>query len=389
MKIAFCAPFFGAQASGGAEAECRKTALHLHAAGISVEIFTTCLIDLQHDWNVNALRPGTAIEEELPVHRFPAETICKPRFAALNQRLIAGETLSPEDEREFLALNVNSAEMLRALNTEKERFDWICFIPYLFGCTVHGVELCREKSVLIPCLHDEGYARMSAMKQLFRQAERLVFHTAAEQRLAHHLYQYDAVKDRLIGEGITTAFESSATRFSEKFGITEPFILYAGRKHATKNTQNLVEFFHRFKQRHDTPLKLVLIGPGAVVPPAGATDIIDLGYLAEQDKRDAYSAAAIFCQPSLNESFSIVLMEAWDCQTPALVHGGCAVTRDHVTASGGGLYYSTFEEFEGCVQYLLTHPEQAGRMGGAGRRYVREQYDWPHIVSRYVNEVFR
>lgn len=388
MNIAFCAPFYGAQASGGAEAECLKTVRHLHQAGVSVEVFTTCLLDLQHDWNVNALRPGLSQEEGISVHRFPAESICKSRFASLNRRLIDGEALTENEEREFLAMNINSCELLRALDREKDRFDWICFIPYLFGCTVHGIRLCRKKSVLIPCLHDEGYARLSRIETMFQQAGRLVFHTAAEQNLAHALYHYDHTGDRLIGEGISTAFETNAARFTGKFGIQKPFILYAGRKHATKNTPGLVDYFHRYKKQRPGPLKLVLIGPGAITAPRDSTDIIDLGYLSEQDKRDAYSAATMFCQPSLNESFSIVLMEAWDCRTPALVHGGCAVTREHAVASGGGLYYSSCAEFEACVNYLLNHPDTAARMGAAGQRYVRERYAWPHIVNLYKREVF-
>ncbi|MDD4736006.1 MAG: glycosyltransferase family 4 protein [Kiritimatiellae bacterium] len=388
MKIAFCAPFYGPQASGGAEAECRKTVLYLHQAGIHVEVFTTCLIDLQHDWNINALPPGTTLDEGVPVHRFPAEALCKPRFAELNTRLIAGEKLTPGEEREFTALHINSIPLLRALDARRADFDRFCFIPYLFGTTIHGVRLCREKSVLIPCLHDEGYARLSAMETLFQQAGRIVFHTAAEQRLAHALYVYDHTADRLIGEGITTEFETNPERFRTKFNLHEPFILCAGRKHPTKNTHQLIDFFHRCSRSLSSPLKLVLIGPGAIPLPPDTTRITDLGYLAEQDKRDAYSAATLFCQPSLNESFSIVLMEAWDCQTPALVHGHCPVTREHAIASGGGLYYTTYPEFEGCVEWFLNHPETAAALGKAGQRYVRSNYTWPRMVQRYLHEVF-
>ena len=387
MNIAFCAPFYGPQASGGAEAECRKTVLHLHQAGVPVEVFTTCLMDLQHDWNVPALAPGTSFDEGVPVHRFPSETVCKPRFAQLNARLMAGKSISPDEEREFSALAISSIPLLRALDAARSRFDRITFIPYLFGTTLHGVRLCREQSVLIPCLHDEGYARLGVMQTLFQQAGRIVYHTASEQNLAHALYDYPHSADRLIGEGITTEFESKPDRFRRTFNLHTPFMLCAGRKHDTKNTPQLIDFFHRFNRNHPDALRLALIGPGTVSLPPGDA-VIDLGYLSEQDKRDAYSAASIFCQPSRNESFSIVLMEAWDCETPALVHGQCPVTREHVIASGGGLYFSTYPEFEARVLYLLAHPEQARAMGRAGRRYVRTHYTWPRIVQRYLHEVF-
>jgi alcohol dehydrogenase (cytochrome c) len=38
-------------------------------------------------------------------------------------------------------------------------------------------------------------------------------------------------------------------------------------------------------------------------------------------KYDAYAGANLLCQPSLHESFSIVLMEAWLAETPVLVDG--------------------------------------------------------------------
>ena len=46
----------------------------------------------------------------------------------------------------------------------------------------------------------------------------------------------------------------------------------------------------------------------------------DLGYLDPAGKAAAYAAATVVCQPSVNESFSIVLMEAWLAGTPVLVH---------------------------------------------------------------------
>jgi glycosyltransferase involved in cell wall biosynthesis len=388
VKVAFCAPFYGAQAAGGAEAECRKTAEHLHADGLDVEVFTTCLIDLQHDWNVNAHRPGTVLENSIPVHRFPAERSVSPVFAELNQRLIRGEALTPDEEQTFLALNINSTSLLRALAHRQNAFNWICFIPYLFGTTFHGIRLCAPKAILIPCLHNEGYARISLFRDMFHRARRIIFHTHAEQQLAQKLYQHNPDKDVTIGEGITTQFESNAQRFRDTFGIRDPFILCAGRRDATKNTPTLVNYFATYKKQHANPLKLVLIGPGHVPLPSDCPEIIDLGYVAPQDKRDAYSAATIFCQPSLNESFSIVIMEAWDCQTPALVHGHCAVLKEHALRSNGALWFTSQSEFNAAVNWLLQHPRQAHIMGASGQRYVRENFAWDILVKRYRQYAF-
>jgi glycosyltransferase involved in cell wall biosynthesis len=114
-----------------------------------------------------------------------------------------------------------------------------------------------------------------------------------------------------------------------------------------------------------------------------APNMRDLGFVSVQDKRDAMAAAAVFCQPSVNESFSIVLMESWLTGTPALVHGACAVTVEHCRRSNGGLYCVNSAEFAATLDYLAAHPQTAQRMGELGRDYVLANYTWPTIVDRY------
>jgi glycosyltransferase involved in cell wall biosynthesis len=388
VRVAFVAPFYGARAAGGAEAECRQTAIRLAAAGIEVDVLTTCLLDLHHDWNVNYHRQGAATEDGVRVHRFFAQVADLRPFARLNARLLAGETLTAADERQFMALHVNSPALYRHLAAAHRDYDWIVFIPYPYGTTCHGSRLCPEQTVLIPCLHDEPYARLAPVRELFRRAARLVFHTRAEQALAGRLYGPLPGRSLLVGEGVATGFPADGARFCRRYNMARPFVLYAGRKDASKNVPALVRWFHAYARRHrGGDLRLVLIGPESVPLPAG-NEILDLGFLPEQDKRDAYAAATVFCQLSLNESFSIVMMEAWACGTPCLVHGDCAVTREHVVESGGGLYCRDGAEFAGCLDHLLARPDLARRMGEWGRRYVQERFGWDAVIRRYREEVF-
>jgi glycosyltransferase involved in cell wall biosynthesis len=105
--------------------------------------------------------------------------------------------------------------------------------------------------------------------------------------------------------------------------------------------------------------------------------------LSSQDLRDAYAAATIVCQPSLVESFSLVLMEAWLAQTPVLVHGDCPVTVDHVRQSRGGLYYRSATEFRAVLDWLLERREVCEHMGASGRAYVLSHYGWPAVLRRF------
>ena len=129
---------------------------------------------------------------------------------------------------------------------------------------------------------------------------------------------------------------------------------------------------------------LVLIGGGDIaIPESVKDDVYDLGFVSKQDKYNAMAAAALLCQPSHNESFSLVIMESWLCGRPVLVSSQCAVTKDFAKRSNGGLYFKDYFEFEGCVQYILQNPEAAAELGANGGAFVRENFEWDVIVEKY------
>ena len=105
--------------------------------------------------------------------------------------------------------------------------------------------------------------------------------------------------------------------------------------------------------------------------------------MSAQDKYDACAGSLLLCQPSRHESFSLVIMESWLCGRPVLVSGECEVTKNFALESGGGLYFSSYPEFEGCVEYLRSHPDEAERMGRSGGSYVKEHFAWDRIVRNY------
>jgi len=90
----------------------------------------------------------------------------------------------------------------------------------------------------------------------------------------------------------------------------------------------------------------------------------------------------VVCQPSVNESFSIVLMEAWLAETPVLVHARCPVTTHHVFQAGGGLAFEDFYEFAEALDVLLEDGERRRRLGRQGRAYVETEYSWPAVTAR-------
>jgi len=387
--LAFVVPWYGSRAAGGAESECHGTARALAARGVRIEILTTCARAHASAW-VNYHPEGPAEENGLPVRRFKVRPRNTHEFVRLLQRLELGGTLAPWEEETLVRESIHSDSLYGYLATERERY-WYVFIPYCFGTTWEGALIAPERSLLIPCLHDEPFAHLGATKQVLRAVRGVCFHVTAERALGVAVADGDPGTFFLVGEGVDTDIAGNAERFRRRYHVPGPFLLYAGRKATEKNTHLLLDYYARYRFTHpDRPLKLLLIGTGGVrIPERLAHDILDLGFLPVQDKYDAYAAALALCQPSLLESFSIVMMEAWLCGTPSLVHARCAVTRDHCLASNAGLWFEDYFEFVEAVELLQNGPALRRRLADNGRAYVLANFTWDRVTGNYLDVLRR
>jgi glycosyltransferase involved in cell wall biosynthesis len=324
-------------------------------------------------------------EDGFAVRRFKVRPRDPERYGRLQWRLNLGGALTSFEEEDFVHESINSNDLYAYLGGERERY-WYAFIPYCFGTTWEGALVAPERSFLIPCLHDEPFAQLKWTRRVLRAVRGVCFHVPAERALAEELAGADAARFHLVGEGVDPLPPGDAARFRRTHRVLAPFILYAGRKAAEKNTPLLVEYFARYKLTHPgSRLQLVLIGSGGVrIPPRLSLDILDLGFVSAQDKADAYAATLALCQPSLLESFSLVMMEAWLAGAPSLVHGRCRVTRDHCLASNGGLAFEDYFEFVEALELLARDGALRQRLGEAGRAYVLANYTWDRVTDNYL-----
>ena len=388
LKVAFICPWYGKDIAGGAEAECRRTAENLHQRGVAVEVWTTCLHDFEGDWSLNHYRVGDYQVEGVPVKRFAVSRRNGELFGRLNQQIMNGEPVTREEENLFFEHMINSP----GLSQHIQRYGaeaLLVFIPYLFSTTYFGARIYPDRTFIIPCLHDEGYSRLSGLQECYHRVRGLIFHTRAERELGIDRFRLRADQCFLFGEGIDTDLTPEPERFRRKYALKDPYVLYAGRRDTGKNTPLLMNYFALYKKRFPFPLRLVLIGNVPVrIPLERRDDIFDFGFVPRQDKIDAYGGAALFCQPSVMESFSIVIMEAWLCGTPVLVNARCPVTVEHCLQSQGGLFFEDYLEFEGCLQALLEQPDLSRSLAENGRRYVLDHFHWDRVSEKFI-QLFR
>lgn len=388
-KIGFVIPWYYENIKGGAEQELRGLVKHLHDAGIDVEIITTCVKEFASDWTENYFKEGVERIDGVVVRRFKVRKGDMKEFHKVNARLMQGNTISYEEETTFLREMVNSPDMYDYLREHSEDYHRYVFIPYMFGTIYYGIQACPFKSILIPCFHDESYAYFRHFRETFRDLRGIVFNAKPEQELANEILDLRTVKQLLLGIGIETDIDYDADKFRKKYNINSPYIIYAGRKDEAKNINTLIKYFDEYRKRNKDSrqnIKLVLIGGGEVnIPDSIKDDVYDLGFVDIQDKYDACAGALCLCQPSKNESFSIVIMESWLCKRPVLVHNQCNVTSNFVKESNAGLYFDNYFEFEGCINYYIDNPQTAAKMGEAGRQYVLDNFKWDVIMKKFLD----
>lgn len=388
-KMGFIAPWYGKDIPGGAEMELRGLIYHLRDAGIELEVLTTCAKDFMWNWNENFHKQKVYNENGITVRRFLVTRGNHELFNAVNDKLMKNHPISQREEDIFVQNIIRSDNLCAYMKEHENEYSLFVFIPYMFGTTYHGILTCPEKSVVIPCLHDESYAYMNNFRKCFSQVNGMIFHARPESILANKLYDLSKSHQAVLGEGVDTDLSGDADRFRKKYNIQDPFILYAGRKDSTKNVNTLIKYFEVYKRYNKNDLRLVMVGPASLpIPESIKDDVMDLGFVSKQDKYDAYTAATLLCQPSKNESFSLVIMESWLAGRPVMVHEECKVTANFAKESNGGFYFANYRDFEAQVNYILEHGDIADIMGQQGRKYVLDNFAWDVIVKRYT-EFFR
>jgi glycosyltransferase involved in cell wall biosynthesis len=370
-RVAVVAFRYGTDFAGGAETSLRTIAAALHEAGHVVEIFTT---SSQSEEGSNDLDPGTSEVDSITVHRFRLDPVdSERRLQALQTIAQTDGRISREVEQEFLANSFHCTDLLQALAERVGHLDAVIVGPYLNGLTFDVAQAFPDKTMLLPCFHDEPFAHLQVCREIYERVGSILYHSREEQELAQADLGMNHPRASCLGTLLDVEHRGDAERGRARLATDSPYLVYCGRYSVEKNVPELLNYLRRYHEQHQDRFACVFIGQGTVAIPREDW-AINLGFVDEQTKQDVLSGAAALVQLSRNESLSLVALESWAQAIPVIVHQDCPVLAGHLGRCQGGQAIAGYEDFAEALDDLWQQSERWQARGRRGQAYVRSRY---------------
>lgn len=196
----------------------------------------------------------------------------------------------------------------------------------------------------------------------------------------------------IVGAGVDPAEVAGGdgAAFRARHAITGPIVLSLGAAAYDKGTIHTLDALRQLWAKGH-PVTWVQCGPllahfeahYAQLPPAERAKTRVLGYVSDQERRDALAAATVYAQPSRTDSFGISYLEAWCYAVPvvgARAGGVPAVISDGV--DGLLVPFGDTTTLAQALERLLDDPGLAQHLGRAGQAKVARELTWDAAYAR-------
>jgi len=413
VKLAFIVQRYGTEILGGSEYHCRLIAERL-AERHDVEVLTTCARDYI-TWR-NEYPEGPDRIRGVTVRRF-ATTETRD-IATFNQYSdwIFQNAHTHDDEMTWLRRQGPWCPGLQDyLKRHHQSYDTLIFFTYLYAPTVLGLSIAPSKSILVPTAHDEPAIHLGIYKEMFGLPAGVAYNTEVERRFLTTHFPIRALAEDTVGCGVDVltsdardrpadddsplAETDTSVRRYDDFQPLPPHItergamfrrrhrlhgqlaLYGGRIDPGKGCEELIEYFSGYIAEGGDA-SLVLMGVKLMKLP-DEPFIRFQGLLSERERLHALEAATVVVVPSPYESLSLLALEGFAVGTPILANARSDVLVEHCVQSNAGLFYADRDEFVEALKLLMMDGELRVAMGQNGREYVKKNYRWDVILSKY------
>lgn len=390
--IALVTPWFGEDQTNGSALLSSQLVRELFAENHRIDVLTTCARSFDDDWSANYYPQGVSHRANYTVRRFAVGRRDADAFERANQFLLSQPTeflrehprcIPARVADAFCRENIQSPGLLKYLADWGRSYGAVLFTPYLYGPVLSGLEVVGDRAFLQPCLHDESYAYLPQVARLFARARGLLFNSRAEFELARRLYGSAITgKSTIVGHWVPPPAEMPALDLSAP---RERFVFYLGRMCESKNVNLIVKALRDYRRyRPASRLQLVMAGDGERDGVDSGAGVRVLGRVDENRKAALLQSCVALLQPSINESFSRSVMEAWSYGKPVIVNAQCAPTAAAVRACGGGWTASSVAEWIAALSEIdRAGTERLREIGELGRAHYVQFGTPERVLQRY------
>lgn len=256
-------------------------------------------------------------------------------------------------------------------------------LPFIVTPFVHVGEPGRDDVVI-------NYV-MPHQLEVLQDADAVIVQTDIEKRALVRLGVKEERLHRLgMGVDLDTVRGGEAHAFRRRHDLDGPVVTFLGVVTRDKGSFHLVRAMEQLWAK-GRDAHLVIAGPQVDefvrfyerLPSVTRENVLLLGPVLGQEKRDLLAATDVFALPSRIDSFGIVYLEAWAYGKPVIGARAGGVP-DVIDEGKDGLLVEFGDESElaAAIDTLLKQPERARGMGQRGREKVESSYTWDHIYSQ-------
>jgi glycosyltransferase involved in cell wall biosynthesis len=238
--------------------------------------------------------------------------------------------------------------------------------------------------------------------RVLRDAQAVLFTTEQERLLARQSFWLYKANEVVVGYGTSAPppdAESQRQAFLQRFPQLrgQRILLFLSRIHPKKGVDLLIEAFAAVAHA-DPRLQLVIAGPDQVGWQAAlqqraaalgiAERIIWPGMLSGELKWGAFRCAELFCLPSHQENFGIVVAEALACGLPVAIAEPVNISAE-VAAAGSGLVHADTVggTIQALRQWLALSDARRQQMGNSAELLFRKSFDFSSVANQFLNAI--
>ena len=247
---------------------------------------------------------------------------------------------------------------------------------------------------VLPLSHPDAYSRSfrswfaQVVSRSARRARKVIMFSEWARREAIQHLGLQPERVRVLTQGLEPFHEPAPVErvraTLDRFGLSRPYILATGAGDSRKNAAFLRRVLERLPGGPAGAPTLVLVGAPYrhVHRPDGnaawGVDVRHLGHVTDQELQALYTAARVFCFPSLAEGFGRPPLEAMGCGTPVVAadYGSAA----EVLGEAAVLLPLDAAAWGVTLRELLEDDELRGSRAAAGRAHAR-RFRWDAAVE--------